>query len=213
MAQDGEGDAEGPAGESFGDVPEGAAETAGGPGSTRFRLLVSVPDLGDVNFDQTVVYMVEHNEEGALGLVLNRPSDTDVSEHLPYLDAPVLDPPVFFVGGPVSVGGLLALGRRRMGAETRNVAALPGPLALVDPEALVEGEVEGLDALRLFTGYSGWGPGQLEAELAAGAWYVVDAMPDDVLCADPDHLWRNVMRRQGGKLASQALFPDDPSVN
>lgn len=210
MAEDGEGpDGEGRAG----DLPDDAVDPSDEHDWTRFRLLLSVPDLGDVNFDQTVVYMVEHNEEGALGLVLNRPSDTDVSEHLPELDGPLLDPPVFFVGGPVSVGGLLALGRRRMGAETRNVAALPGPLALVDPEALVDGEVEGLDALRLYTGYSGWGPGQLEAELAAGAWYVVDAMPDDVLCADPQHLWRNVMRRQGGRLASQALYPDDPSVN
>lgn len=181
--------------------------------STRFRLLVSVPSLGDENFDQTVVYMVEHNSEGALGLVLNRPSETDVADHLPDLDTPVLDPPVFFVGGPVAIGGLLALGRRRLGAEPSNVAPLPGPLALVDPEALVEGEVDGLDALRLYTGYSGWGPGQLEAELAAGAWHVVEAMPDDVLCAVPDQLWRSVMRRQGGRLASQSLYPDDPSVN
>jgi putative transcriptional regulator len=200
-------------GRDEGDGADATPPGDGADGSTRFRLLVSVPALGDENFDQTVVYMVEHNAEGALGLVLNRPSDTEVSEHLPDLRGPVLDPPVFFVGGPVAVGGLLALGRRRLGATTRHVAALPGPLALVDPEALVEGQVEGLDALRLYTGYSGWGPGQLEAELAAGAWYLADALPDDVLCADPDHLWRNVMRRQGGRLTSEALYPRDPSVN
>lgn len=181
--------------------------------STRFRLLVSVPDLGDENFDQTVVYMVEHNDEGALGIVLNRPSATPVDEHLPDLDAPVIDPPVFFVGGPVALGGLLALGRRRLDAEAVNVAPLPGALALVDPEALVEGEIGGIDGLRLYTGYSGWGPGQLEAEVAAGAWHVVEARPDDVLCADPDDLWRVVMHRQGGRLASMSLYPDDPSVN
>jgi putative transcriptional regulator len=181
--------------------------------TTRFHLLVSVPDLGDDNFDQTVVYMVEHNDEGALGIVLNRPSATPVVEHLPDLDGPLIDPPVFFVGGPVAVGGLLALGRRTLDAEARNVAPLPGALALVDPEALVEGDVDGLDALRLYTGYSGWGPGQLEAELAAGAWHVVEARPDDVLCDDPEELWRIVMRRQGGRLASMSLYPDDPSVN
>jgi putative transcriptional regulator len=181
--------------------------------STRFQLLVSAPDLGDENFDQTVVYMVEHNDEGALGLVLNRPSETDVAEHLPDLADRVVSPPVFFVGGPVSVGGLLALGRRSIGAAGEHLTPLEGPLALVDPEALLTGELDGLDALRLWTGYSGWGPGQLEGELSVGAWHVVEALPDDVLCVDPEGLWRTVMRRQGGRLVSQSLFPDDPSVN
>jgi putative transcriptional regulator len=182
-------------------------------GTIRFQLLVSVPDMGDDNFDQTVVYVVEHNDEGALGIVLNRPSETPVSDHLPDLEGPVISPPVFFVGGPVALGGLLALGRRRLDAETVNAAPLAGPLALVDPEALVNGDVHGLDAVRLYTGYSGWGPGQLDAEVTAGAWHVVDAMPDDVLCAEPEALWRSVMRRQGGRLASQGLYPEDPSVN
>ena len=71
----------------------------------------------------------------------------------------------------------------------------------------------GVDVVRLFTGYSGWGPRQLDAELAAGAWHVIDAMPDDVFCVDPEGLWRSVMRRQGGRLASQGLYPDDVSVN
>ena len=181
--------------------------------STRYQLLVSVPDLGDANFDQTVVYMVEHDDAGAFGVVLNRPTETDIGDHLPDLAIPVVSPGVFFIRGPVSVGGLLALGRRRLGAEASHVAELPGPLALIDPEALVEGEVEGIDAMRLFTGYSGWGAGQLDAEIAAGAWHVVDATPDDVLCAEPDALWRTVMRRQGGRLASQGLYPEDPSAN
>jgi putative transcriptional regulator len=181
--------------------------------STRYQLLLSVPDLGDANFDQTVVYMVEHDDAGAFGVVLNRPTETAIAEHLPDLTIPVVTPSVFFIGGPVSIGGLLALGRRQLGTEAAHVAELPGPLALVDPEALVEGAVEGIDAIRLFTGYSGWSAGQLDAEIAAGAWHVVEAMPDDVLCADPDGLWRTVMRRQGGKVASQGLFPEDPSVN
>ncbi|MBS1836996.1 MAG: YqgE/AlgH family protein [Actinobacteria bacterium] len=182
-------------------------------GSTRHRLLLSVPDLGDANFDQTVVYMVDHDEAGAFGVVLNRPSDTVVAEHLPDLAVPVLSPSVFFVGGPVSVGGLLAIGRRAVDAEPVNAALLSGPIAIVDPEALLGGEVSGLDAVRLFTGYSGWGPGQLDGELATGAWHVADAMVDDVLCAEPALLWRTVMRRQGGRLVAQGLYPEDPSVN
>ena len=87
-----------------------------------------------------------------------------------------------------------------------------GPIVLVQPDALL-GEVAGVDVVRLFTGYSGWGPRQLDAELAAGAWHVIDAMPDDVFCVDPEGLWRSVMRRQGGRLASQGLYPDDVSVN
>lgn len=181
--------------------------------STRHRLLLSVPDMGDENFDRTVVYVVEHDDDGALGVVLNRPSETDVAEHLPHLAVPVLSPEVFFVGGPVSVGGLLALGRRSVDAEPIHASMLSGPLAIVDPEALIRGAVEGLDAVRLFTGYSGWAAGQLDAEIAAGAWHVADAMVDDVLCAEPEELWRSVMRRQGGRLAAQGLYPQDPSVN
>ncbi len=192
----------------------GAAEHDGGAASTRFQLLVSVPDLGDDNFDQTVVLMIEHDPEGALGLVLNRPTSTPVEDHLPGVAPLVISPPVFFLGGPVAVGGLLALGRRGLGVlEPEHVVAIDGPLVIVDPEALVNDEVEGLDAVRLFTGYSGWSAGQLDAELASGAWHVVTAMPDDVLCADPEALWRSVMRRQGGRLASQSLYPDDLSVN
>jgi putative transcriptional regulator len=88
-----------------------------------------------------------------------------------------------------------------------------GPVVVVDVERLVEADVDGVDGLRLFSGYSGWGPGQLDGELAAGVWQVVDAGPDDVLCADPGTLWRSILRRQGGRSASLGLFPDDPSVN
>jgi putative transcriptional regulator len=195
------------------DAGDGADVGADAWVSTRFKLLVSVPDLGDDNFDQTVVLIIEHDSEGALGLVLNRPTSTEVGEHLPDLTPLAVSPSVFFLGGPVSVGGLLALGRRRLGAATRNVVAMQGPLVVVDPEALVNGEVEGIDAVRLYTGYSGWSAGQLDAELAAGTWHVVDTMPDDVLCVEPEALWRSVMRRQGGRLASQGLYPDDLTVN
>lgn len=181
--------------------------------STKGRLLVSVPDLGDDNFDRAVVLMLEHDESGAIGLVLNRPSDTEVHDHLPAAIDGLAAPHVFFVGGPVSVGGLLALARVGVDAPTEHVTPIEGPLVAVDPAALIEGRVEGLDLVRLYTGYSGWAPGQLDGELAAGVWHVAEAMPDDVLCADPDALWRSVMRRQGGRLVGQALYPDDVSAN
>lgn len=180
---------------------------------TTGRLLVSVPDLADDNFDRTVVFMVEHDERGALGLVLNRPSETAVLEFLPAVADAVVSPRVFFMGGPVSVGGLMALGRRSLGAELENAVSVTGPIVLIDPHAFVNGDVDGVEAVRLFTGYSGWGPGQLDGELEIGVWHVVDAMTDDVLCADPQQLWRTVMKRQGGRMASQALYPEDLSAN
>ncbi len=182
-------------------------------GSAERQLLVSVPDTGDDNFEQSVVLVLEHDEGGAFGIVLNRPSATDVSDHLDDVGVPIVAPEVFFVGGPVSIGGLMAVGRRRMGAELEHATILDGPLVVVDAQSLVNGEVRGVELVRLFTGYSGWSAGQLDAELAAGAWYLVEATPDDVLCADPEQLWRQVMRRQGGRIASQGLFPDDVSVN
>lgn len=180
---------------------------------TAGQLLVSIPDLGDENFDQAVVLVVEHDEEGALGLVLNRPSGTSVDEHLPALTPAVSSPSVFFVGGPVAVGGLLALGRRTSAGEVTHATAVAGPVVLVEPQALIDDEVSGVDLVRLFTGYSGWAPGQLDAELASGAWHVVAPGADDVFTSSPDGLWRSVMRRQGGRLASQSLYPDDVSVN
>jgi putative transcriptional regulator len=181
--------------------------------ATRGHLLISVPDTGDDNFDRTVVLILEHDESGALGVVLNRPSETAIDEHLPFLGVPVASPAVFFVGGPVSIGGLLALGRVGADAPAQDVTPIIGPLVAIDPEALLEERISGIDLMRLYTGYSGWAPGQLDAELAAGAWHVAEAHPDDVLCADPEALWRSVMRRQGGRLRSQSLFPDDVTTN
>lgn len=180
---------------------------------TAGQLLVSIPDLGDDNFDQAVVLMLEHDEQGALGLVVNHPSSTPVLEHLPALEPLVAEPGVFFVGGPVAVGGLLALGRRTADREPTHSTAIVGPVVLVEPAALINGEVEGLDVARLYTGYSGWAPGQLDAELTSGAWHVVPFSADDVFTSDPTQLWRRVMRRQGGRMAAQSLYPDDVSVN
>lgn len=183
------------------------------PGVAHHRLLVSAPATGDENFDQTVVLIIEHDDEGALGLILNRPTEEQVADHLPQIDDRLASPPVFFTGGPVGGGGLLVLGRRRLAGEDEFVTPVVGPVVLVQPDPIIEGRVDAVDVIRVFTGYSGWAPGQLDAELAAGGWHVVDAMPDDVFCVDPDGLWRSVMRRQGGRLASQSFYPEDLSSN
>lgn len=171
--------------------------------TTAGRLLVAAPGLFDPNFLRTVIVVLTHNEEGAFGLVLNRPSDSPVADHLPELASSTADPAVVFVGGPVEPEVAFALQRDEEGA-----GAVPG-VGVVD---LMDGASPPTDC-RVFAGYAGWGPAQLDAELEEGSWYVVDAMVDDVFTDDPGALWAGVLRRQGGHLALIASFPLDPSLN
>ena len=172
---------------------------------------MAAPSLDDPNFSRTVILMLEHGDEGALGLVLNRPSELDLDVPLPGWAAPAASPAVVFVGGPVAPGAALCLARFRAGSE----GGLPlldrvGTMDLNgDPDEVVA-EVE---QLRVFAGYAGWGPGQLEAEILTGSWLVVDAADDDALSPDPERLWHAVLRRQKGRLALLANFPLDPAAN
>lgn len=181
--------------------------------SLKGRLLVATPILLDPNFERTVVLLLEHrSEDGALGIVLNRPSETSVGEPLPAWEALAAPPAVLFVGGPVSPGSAIALGRGAADAAEGWEPVL-GPVGTVDLDrdpALVRTT---LDEVRVFAGYAGWAPGQLEGEIAGGSWFVVDAEPDDAFSADPGDLWPSVLRRQGGRLAMFAHCPPDPSVN
>ena len=181
--------------------------------SLRGRLLVASPALKDDNFDRTVVLVVEHNEQGALGVVLNRPSTTDVADVLPGWASLAVDPDVVFVGGPVSPGAVICLAETdpdQLGAEWNPVVGRLGiPDLGPDPHA----PPDGLSRVRLFAGYAGWGAGQLEGELDVGGWYVVDARPEDPLSPEPDDLWSDVLRRQPGPLRRLASFPRDPSSN
>ena len=177
------------------------------------RLLVANPTMQDPNFDRTVVLVLEHNAEGALGVVLNRPSDAALTGALPAWGPLAADPAVVFVGGPVGPDSAIGLARAAAGGETDGWAPLFDGYGTVDlgrPPDEVEARV---DALRVFAGYAGWGPGQLEGELAAGGWVVVDAAPDDPLCAEPDRLWESVLRRQGGTTAWLADCPPNPNAN
>jgi putative transcriptional regulator len=187
------------------------------PGSapTKGRLLVATPPLEDPNFDRTVVYMLEHHEEGAVGVVINRPTEEELSEPLDRWDDLQALPGSVFHGGPVEPDALIALARSRqpLTESTDELSPIAGVVASADltaDPAFVAGAVS---AVRVFRGYAGWGPGQLEGEIEAGAWLVLDAEPDDVFGDDPDELWRVVLRRQGGRLAWLADAPDDLSAN
>ena len=175
-------------------------------------LLVATPPLVDPNFDRTVVLLLEHGAGGAVGVVLNRPSETRVADALPGWELLAAEPTQVFVGGPVADDAAIALGAARRddaGAGWAPVVAEVGTIDLHRDPDEVYAEIS---AIRVFAGYAGWGPGQLEDELAANAWVVLPSRPEDVMGA-PDDLWRRVLRRQGGRLAWLANAPLDPSVN
>lgn len=177
------------------------------------RLLVAVPGMYDPNFDRTVVLLLEHTEDGALGVVLNRPSETGVEEALPGWEPVAATPPVVFVGGPVAPTGALALGTVT-GEPTEGWTPVLGSVGLLDlgqsPTSTAGTEVA---QARLFAGHAGWTAGQLEGEIAGGGWFVVDAEPDDALASDPEQLWPSVLARQPGRLAWFANCPADPRSN
>ena len=183
------------------------------PDSLRGRLLVSTPGLGDPNFERAVVLLLEHDPEGALGVILNRPTDTAVGEVLPDWQDLTSDPPVVFAGGPVDGTAAICLGSTRPGVVNAAVQAVSPTLGVVDLDsdpALLAADVA---YIRVYAGYAGWGAGQLDAEVEAGGWIVVDCLPPDPFTASPLTLWRGVLRRQGGRLALASTYPADPTHN
>jgi putative transcriptional regulator len=183
------------------------------------RLLVATPRLGDPTFARAVVLLIDHDEEGSLGVVVNRPTTVQVGDILPDWQDHVTGPDVIFQGGPVALDSALALASvtgavpAEGDLEPVGWRRVAGALGMVDLDAPPELLVPGLASLRVFAGYAGWGPGQLLAELEEGAWYVVDAEPGDAFTDAPDHLWRQVLRRQRGDLALVATYPEDPQLN
>ena len=180
---------------------------------TRRRLLVAAPELLEPNFARTVVFMVDHTPEGALGIVLNRPTQRRVDDVIPEWAPLVSAPAVVFVGGPVSLGEAVVGIGRATGSEPEGWTALLGPVGTLDLAADPLEVSATVDEVRVFAGYAGWGPGQLDDELDLGGWHVVDARASDLLTTDPSILWRSVLRRQGGELAMAANSPPDPAVN
>lgn len=191
-----------------GGVIHGAAPTKG-------RLLVATPPLEDPHFDRTVVYVLEHRDDGALGVIINRPSDEALESPLDRWADLQAVPGSVFLGGPVEPDALiaLALANKPVIEATDELSPVSGRVASADlttDPAFIAGVV---GSVRVFRGYAGWGPGQLEGEIESGAWLVLDAEPTDVFAEQPDDLWRSVLRRQHGRLAWLADAPDDLSAN
>lgn len=177
-------------------------------------LLLATPALRDPNFVDTVVLLLDVNDEGALGVVLNRPSQVLVADVLEPWCEVVAEPEVLFRGGPVGTDGALAVAQLRDPADPpvgwRPVAGLLGMVDLDTPIELVDGS---LSAMRVFAGYAGWGAGQLVGEVEEGSWYVVSGQAADAFRGDTSGLWRDVMRRQPGMLAWHVNRPVDPDMN
>ena len=177
------------------------------------RLLVASPSLGDPNFNRTVVLVLEHGEDGAIGVVLNRPTGTDLGDPLPGWNRLAAEPSVVFAGGPVAPEAAICLAQSWPDEAVEAYEPVVGTLGILDL-SVDPGDVSlALQAIRVFVGYAGWSAGQLEDEIEVGAWFVVDAQPGDALSADPEDLWPTVLRRQQGRLAMFANFPANPSMN
>jgi putative transcriptional regulator len=183
------------------------------------RLLVATPLLGDPNFRRTVILIVEDDPaEGTLGVVLNRPTEVQVGQVLEPWTALVTGPSVVFKGGPVAPNSALALALARgenepLGWRSLDGSSVMARVGLVDLEVPPELLADGVSSFRVFAGYAGWGPGQLQAEIDEGAWYVLPGEPADAFATEPGRLWPAVLRRQGGELALVATYPDDPGLN
>jgi putative transcriptional regulator len=186
--------------------------TMNGPmDSLQGQLVVASPTMSDPNFARTVVAIANHDADGALGIVLNRPSETEVVDAVPELDGIVDTEDVVFVGGPVQPASIVVV------AEFED----PGEAAFLVVEGIgLVSDRTGLDRLgtatarrRIYAGYTGWGPGQLEAELEREDWIVEPAQPEDVFDDEPADLWGRVLSRKGGQFRLLARMPIDPTVN
>jgi len=180
--------------------------------SARGKLLIAGPALLDPNFWRTVVLVVEHNDDGALGLVLNRPSETTVHDAVPQLEELVEGDELLHIGGPVQPSSVIVLAR----LEDPSDAALISfdDIGVIGtPGEGDDDQVTGVRQGRAFVGHSGWGPGQLEAELERGDWITEPARLEDAFSEEPGELWRTVLTRMGGSYALVARMPTDPSVN
>lgn len=181
--------------------------------SLRGKLLVAAPALKDPNFDRTVVFIAEHSEDGAMGLVLNRPSEAPVAEAIPDLDwVAGSGDEIVFVGGPVAANGVIVLAE--WDDPSKAVVLVDDDLGFVPGDAEDTGELAAaMRRARVYAGHAGWGPGQLEDELADDAWIIEAPLRDELFSDDPEGLWAAVLRRKGREFALLSTMPPDPSLN
>ena len=177
------------------------------------QLLVATPLIGDGNFDRSVVFVIEHNAEGSLGVILNRPTEQAVEVPGASWTSLLGTPDVVFAGGPVSPETVLTLAHLKPESSAAGWTHVWDRIVTLEPDADLEHAVSEINGIRVFAGYAGWSPGQLNAEIESGAWFVVDGDPHDVLSNQPEGLWSFVLRRQPGTIAWFENYPEDPSVN
>jgi len=178
--------------------------------TTRGRLLVANGSLLDPNFRRAVILVADHDEDGAAGVVLNRRSETTVAEAAPPLAPLAGSDELVYVGGPVQPEAAVVLADYAHPELAEHLVL--GSIGLVTGEEATEA-VQDIRRARVFAGYAGWGPGQLDEELGEEAWLVEDGLPGDVFTDDPVRLWSTIVRRKGKDFAMLALMPDDPSLN
>ena len=181
--------------------------------STAGKILIATPAIGDGNFEQSVIYMLHHDPDGALGVIINRPTELQVGDLLPRWGDLASAPGAIFGGGPVEPDGFIGVGRAS-GPQPDDVLVVDGTnvvtVDLDDDPVLAAAHI---DRLRLFRGYAGWGAHQLDTELSAGAWFTVASEPDDLWSENPAGLYEQVLRRQSGDIRWFANAPLDPTVN
>lgn len=178
------------------------------------HLLVAMPTLRDPHFERTVVFLLAHETDGALGVVLNRPTGVAVNEVLPGWETLVSGPQVLFEGGPVGADSAICVARAKAGvAGFLGFSRIIGQIGTIDLSQEPDKIGQKLEYVRVYHGYAGWGAGQLEKEIEDGSWFVFGALPSDPFLAQPEDLWQLVLRRQGGIISAVAHFPSDPHLN
>ena len=180
--------------------------------SLRGKLLIASPALVDPNFHRTVILIAEHTGEGAMGLVLNRPAETLVTDVVPDLSELADDDAPVYFGGPVASDSVIVLAE--FDEPTLAGVLLDGDLGFVASESADLGDIaRGVRRARIYAGHSGWGPGQLEGELDEESWIVEPPRRQEIFSEDPEQLWAAVLRRKGREYALLSTMPPDPSVN
>lgn len=178
--------------------------------SLRGKLLIASPALSDPNFERTVVLITEHGEDGAMGIVLNRPSEAEVAEVVPEL-GPIAGEETIFVGGPVQPEALVVLGE--FSDPDKAAWIVVAEVGLVSAQTDLDELPDAVRRGRVYAGFSGWAPGQLEAEIDEDSWIIEPPMPAELFPENPATLWSDVLERKGGEYALVARMPADPSMN
>ncbi len=178
--------------------------------SLRGKLLIASPALADPNFERSVVLITEHGDDGAMGIVLNRPSESEVAAVIPELE-PIAGPEPIFVGGPVQPEALVVLGE--FSNPEKAAWIVVAEVGLVSAQAELDELPEAVRRGRVYAGFSGWAPGQLEDEIDEESWIIEAPLPRELFPENPDTLWSDVLDRMGGEYALVARMPEDPSLN